>query len=278
MKKSVVYHPRPPRFSCPTVIFFYFLFWEKLVYAKVGIRSSSIPPKCWRKSSRKKVNKFHWALLPVRSVAHCMHMGAKHVAVDLQYRTSFLLPLSPHHGEKCQSFRGKLAYITIERVSTKNQKKKKWRRPTHGFLHLNLKSLVRQADERSCKLRSFRLGFFQGDQSGPLHDEKLPNLYSPVVFPSVLKHLSSDTVKGWSSSSWVAAYLGSTTSLSTSEKKKVTTFTLHWDAKTSFHLHTVAYDHARTNSVPSQGRRHLEFCRSVDCALAPRFLALVPVY
>ena len=28
------------------------------------------------------------------------------------------------HGEKCQSFRGKLAYVTIERVSTKNQKKK----------------------------------------------------------------------------------------------------------------------------------------------------------
>ena len=27
------------------------------------------------------------------------------------------------HGEKCQSFRGKLAYVTIERVSTKNPKK-----------------------------------------------------------------------------------------------------------------------------------------------------------
>ena len=40
----------------------------------------------------------------------------------------------------------------------KNQKKK-WRRPTHGFLHLNLKSLVRQAHERSSKLISFRLGF-----------------------------------------------------------------------------------------------------------------------
>ena len=69
------------------------------------------------------------------------------------------------------------------------------------------------------KLMSFRLGFFLGDQSGPLHDEKLPNSYSPVVFPSVLKHLSSDTVKGCSSSSWVAAYLDSTKSLSTSEKK-----------------------------------------------------------
>ena len=79
--------------------------------------------------------------------------------------------------------------------------KKKWRRPTHGFLHLNLKSLVRQAHERSSKLMSFRLGFFQGEQSGPLHDEKLPNSYTPVAFPSVLKHLSSDTVKGCSSSS-----------------------------------------------------------------------------
>ena len=35
----------------------------------------------------------------------------------------------------------------------------------------------------------------------------------------MLKHLWSETVKGRSSSSWVAAYLGSTTSLSTSEKK-----------------------------------------------------------
>ena len=61
-------------------------------------------------------------------------------------------------------------------------------------------------------------------------------------------------------------------------RKKVTTRTLHWDAKTSFDLHTVAYDHARTDSVPSQGRRHLELCRSVDCALAPRFLAPVHVY
>ena len=40
--------------------------------------------------------------------------------------------------------------------------KKKWRRPTHVFLHLNLKlkSLVRQAHERSSKLMSFRFRFF----------------------------------------------------------------------------------------------------------------------
>ena len=63
-------------------------------------------------------------------------------------------------------------------------------------------------------------------------------------------------------------------------KRKVTTRTLHWDVKTSFHLQTAAYDHARTDSVPSQGRRHLELCRSLDCALplAPRFLAPVHVY
>ena len=110
----------------------------------------------------------------------------------------FLLAVTPNgHGEKCQSFRGKLAYVTIERVSTK----KKWRRPTHGFLHLNLKSLVRQAHERSCKLMSFPFRFFLGRSVRPLHDEKLPNSYSPVVFPSVLKYLSSDTVKGCSSSS-----------------------------------------------------------------------------
>ena len=100
----------------------------------------------------------------------------------------------------------------------KNEKNNKWCRPTHVFLHL--KSLVRRADERSSKLMSFRLGFFMGNQSESLHDEKLPVVLT-VVSPSVLKHLSwsSDTEKGCSSSSWVAAYLGSTTSLSTSEKK-----------------------------------------------------------
>ena len=35
---------------------------------------------------------------------------------------------------------------------------------------------------------------------------------------------------------------------------------------------------SRSYSVPSQGRRHLELCRSLDCALAPRFLAPVHVY
>ena len=86
-----------------------------------------------------------------------------------------------------------------DRTSIDKKFQKKWRRPTHGFLHL--KSLVRQADKRSCKLMSFRFGFFKGDQPEPLHDEKLPNSYSPVVSPSVLKHLSSDTMKGFSSSS-----------------------------------------------------------------------------
>ena len=42
----------------------------------------------------------------------------------------------------------------------KKIQKKQMAQPTHGFLHLNLKSLVRQAHERSCKLMSFRLGFF----------------------------------------------------------------------------------------------------------------------
>ena len=36
-----------------------------------------------------------------------------------------LPPISCNDGEKCQSFRGKLAYFTIERVSTKKKKRKK---------------------------------------------------------------------------------------------------------------------------------------------------------
>ena len=158
------------------------------------------------------------------------------------------------------------------------KKKKKWRRPTHGFLYLNLKSLIRQAHKRSCQLLSFRLGFFKGDQSGQLHDEKLPNSYSPVVFSvsaqTSLKRYSERLLLFKLSSSLsriddVFVNFG---------EKKVTTRTLHCDAKTSFHLNIVAYDHARTDSVPSQGRRHLELCRSVDCVLAPRFLAPVHVY
>ena len=48
-----------------------------------------------------------------------------------------------------------------DRTSFDENQKKKWRRPTHGFLPLSLKSLVHQAHERSCKLMSsFR--FFLG--------------------------------------------------------------------------------------------------------------------
>ena len=92
----------------------------------------------------------------------------------------------------------------------------------------------------------------------------------------MLKHLSSDTVKGCSSSSWVAAYLGSTTSLSTSEKKSNNPHIAlrRKDVFSSSHRSL----RSRSYSVPSQGRRHLELCRSVDCALAPRFLAPVHVY
>ena len=51
-----------------------------------------------------------------------------------------------------------------DRTSVNKKIQKKWRRPTHGFLHFNLKGLVRQAHERSCKLMSFRLDYFLGDQ------------------------------------------------------------------------------------------------------------------
>ena len=43
-------------------------------------------------------------------------------------------------------------------------------------------------------------------------------------------------------------------------EKKVTTRTLHWDAKTSFHLHTVAYDHARTGFARTSSPRTLSIC------------------
>ena len=77
--------------------------------------------------------------------------------------------------------------------------KKKWRRPTHGFLHL--KSLVRQADERSCKLMSFRLGFSREISPSHFMTKNSQTRTHRLFFPSVLKQLSSDTVKGCSSSS-----------------------------------------------------------------------------
>ena len=91
----------------------------------------------------------------VRFDAHHKPSAKPSAAADSEKRKFVRGFFADSHGQKCQSFRGKLAYVTIERVSTKKSKKNKWRRPTHGFLHLNLKSLVRQAHERSCKLMSF---------------------------------------------------------------------------------------------------------------------------
>ena len=42
----------------------------------------------------------------------------------LQFYLLILSRNHMYHGEKCQSFRGKLAYVTIERVSTKKIQKK----------------------------------------------------------------------------------------------------------------------------------------------------------
>ena len=81
----------------------------------------------------------------------------------------------------------------------KKSKTKKWRRPTHGFLRL--KSLVRQADEPSCKLMSFRLGFSREISPSYFMTKNSQTRTHRLFLPSVLKQLSSDTVKGCSSSS-----------------------------------------------------------------------------
>ena len=75
----------------------------------------------------------------------------------------------------------------------------------------------------------------------------------------MLKHLSSDTVKGCSSSSWVAAYLGSTTSLSTSEKK-VTTRTLHWDVFSSSHRSLRSRSYRQCSFVRTSSPQTLSIC------------------
>ena len=145
---------------------------------------------------------------------------------------------------------------------------------TH-FLHLNLKSLVRQAHEWSCKLMSFRLSFFSREIS-PGHF-MTKNSYSPVVFPSVLKHLSSDTVKGCSSSSWVAAYLGSTTSLSTSEKKSNPHIALRRkDVFSCSHRSLRSRSYRQCSFARTSSPRTLSICCRL--CLAPRFFAPVHVY
>ena len=94
----------------------------------------------------------------------------------------------------------------------RQNKKKNWRRPTHGLLHL--KSLNRQVDEGSCKLKSFRLVFL--GRSVASHFVTINSQpWLSISAQTSLKHY----IEGCSSSSWVAAYLGSTTSLSISEKK-----------------------------------------------------------
>ena len=106
------------------------------------------------------------------------------------------------HGEKCQSFRGKLAYVTIERVSTKNPKKKNGAGQHTFFFTWTWRAFFRQAHERSCKL-VISLGFFLGRSVRATSWRKTPKLVLTGCFSSVLKHVSSDTVKGCSSSSWV---------------------------------------------------------------------------
>ena len=78
-----------------------------------------------------------WSTLPVRSLSRCIRSPsvtavkifhstvatAAHLAVHKD-SSGFEGNLIRQHGEKCQSFRGKLAYVTIERVSTKKIQKK----------------------------------------------------------------------------------------------------------------------------------------------------------
>ena len=149
----------------------------------------------------------------------------------------------------------------------------------------SLESLVRQADERSCKLMSFRWDFW--GRSVQATWRKLPrrvltSCFSVSAQRSLKRHSERLLLFELSIRSSLSRinYVFVNFDEKSNKKKKVTTRTLHWarDAKTSFHLHTVAYDHARTDSVPLQGRRCLELCQSVDCAVAPRFLEAVHVY
>ena len=119
----------------------------------------------------------------VYSDLRMINLNVKGESQFFHFRSILCVAITRHMARNASHF---AANWPTSRSNEFRQKKskKKWRRPTHGFptLHLNLKSLVRQAHERSSKLMSFRLGFFWGEQSGPLHDEKLPNSYSPVAF------------------------------------------------------------------------------------------------
>ena len=75
----------------------------------------------------------------------------------------------------------------------KKIQKKKRRRPTHGFLHLNLKSLVRQAHERSWNLMYFRLRFFLAisvlaTSWKKTRTERLKNFFSVIAQTSLKRY------------------------------------------------------------------------------------------
>ena len=112
---------------------------------------------------------------------------------------------------------------------------------------------------------SFCSNFIWGDIiPGHFIKKQRSNLYSPAGFPSVLKNLSSNTIDGWTSSWWVAAYLGSTvtTSLSTPEKKNNPHIALrHEGVFSSSHRSLWSRSMFLRKDVTAW------LCQSIDCAL-----------
>ena len=128
----------------------------------------------------------------------------------------------------------------------KKSKKKNGAGQHMSVLHLNLKSLVRQAHERSSQLMSFRFRFFLGRAVWATSWRKTPKL----VLTGCFSVSAQTSLKRYSERLLLFELSSSLSRIDdvfvNFREKKVTTRTLHWDAKTSFHLHTVAYDHART--------------------------------
>ena len=138
----------------------------------------------------------------------------------------------------------------------KIKKKKKWHRPTHGFLHLNLKSLVRQAHKRSCISCCLFVQVFSREISPGHFMTKNSQTRTHRLFFRQCSNISQ-TIQ-WNAAPLRAEMqpISDRRRLCQLRRKKVTT---HYP-KTSFHLHTVAYDHARTVVI----RKDIVTSNSVD--------------
>ena len=157
----------------------------------------------------------------------------------------------------------------------KNQKKKKWCRPHTAFFTW-IASFAKPTNDHVTDVFSFR--FFLGRSVQATSWWKTPELTLTSCFSTSAQtslKRSSERLLLFELSSSLSRIDDVFVTFGGKEKQQPAHCT---ETQRRRFIHTVAYDRAHTDGVSSQGRRYLELPRSVDCALAPRFLEPMHVY